>query len=808
MSGSLGAVYTSSLSSMDRSKKEFAVASHNIANASNKDASKINLNSTTRVIAGLPQGVDIASVSIFMDESLENSLLDKISKDSYNSTIKSLYTQATTYFGDPNDQSGLDVKVTNLFSSIEELSRNPSSSSLKLMAVESAASLSDTVSEIASNLQKLRLNIDYKLGTSIDELNSKLDYTYNTAVTMHAMPKGTLEVVDAQDKLRAAFEGIAEYFSLYRYQENNGSYKLFTTQGDTLMGDIKFFLKYEPLASVDSLINDIAFNPIKVSAVDGNNIDTNINQIILPGGKTGEIPIKYDTGSIGALLKMRDVEIPKLLDQLDLFAHSLKEQMNLVHNEGNGYPPPTVLTGSRAIKSDAALGFTGNFRLAVVDDNGNPYSNIDALTLDLSKLDSGGGAGHANFESIMQEINYHFGNKMCIDKSISLGNLSDIRLASLSKNISASGLLNLDFELDNKSNTGTTFNIVSVTATDALANNILGSFNNTSTSVSPGLTSRTGASGPSISLNLPASIDYPFTIDAQVQVNDGTTSYISTLRYIINSPQSNPINGFLDQRFAVSSKVNVIDPGIINNPSLTAPVISAYMVDDSGSTIAANSGVEGFLKIQSGSKSYHLAIDSLDSKHNGDAPTNQLATGLKFSAFFGLNDLFVRTDSGLNSLNAKNAAYFMGIRDDIKDNPSHLSKANLSQVNNFTDPTQAIYQYELTDGNNNVLEKFLDLARSNVFFVSAGGLSSTEVTLSQYASNIIGFAATQNYSVNFLAEQSSSVRNALQDKLQNLRGVDINEEMVNMIIFQQSFAASAKAIQTANRIYDILFEAF
>ncbi|MFN8912351.1 MAG: FlgK family flagellar hook-associated protein, partial [Alphaproteobacteria bacterium] len=203
MSGSLGAVYTSSLSSMDRSKKEFAVASHNIANASNKDASKINLNSTTRVIAGLPQGVDIASVSIFMDESLENSLLDKISKDSYNSTIKSLYTQATTYFGDPNDQSGLDVKVTNLFSSIEELSRNPSSSSLKLMAVESAASLSDTVSEIASNLQKLRLNIDYKLGTSIDELNSKLDYTYNTAVTMHAMPKGTLEVVDAQDKLRA-----------------------------------------------------------------------------------------------------------------------------------------------------------------------------------------------------------------------------------------------------------------------------------------------------------------------------------------------------------------------------------------------------------------------------------------------------------------------------------------------------------------------------------------------------------------------------------------------------------------------------
>jgi flagellar hook-associated protein FlgK len=29
-----------------------------------------------------------------------------------------------------------------------------------------------------------------------------------------------------------------------------------------------------------------------------------------------------------------------------------------------------------------------------------------------------------------------------------------------------------------------------------------------------------------------------------------------------------------------------------------------------------------------------------------------------------------------------------------------------------------------------------------------------------------------------------------------------------MIIFQQSFAASAKAIQTANRIYDILFEAF
>ena len=808
MSGSLGAVYTSSLSSMDRSKKEFAVASHNIANASNPSSSKITLNTTTSVIAGLPQGVDIASVSIFMDESLENSMLDKISKDSYNSTIKSIYNQATTYFGDPNDKSGLDVKVTNLFSAIEELSRNPSSSSLKLMTVESASSLSDKVSEIASNLQKLRLNVDYKIGTAVDDLNSKLDYAYNTAVSMYSMPKGTLEMVDAQDKLRAAFEDVAEYFSLYKYQEGNGSYKLFTTQGDTLMGDIKFFLKYEPLSSVDSLINNIPFNPIKVSSVDANNIDTNINQIILPGGLSGDIPMKYDTGTIGALLKMRDVEIPKLLEQLDLFAYSLKEQMNIVHNEGNGYPPPNILTGSRALKSDAALGFTGNVRLAVVDDTGNPYPNIDALTLNLSNLDSGNGAGHANFESIIQEINYHFGNRIAVDKSISLGNLNDIRLASLSQNITASGTLNLDFELDNKSNTSSTFNLLSVTATDSLSNNILGSFNNAPASIASGATSRTSASGTSISLNLPASINYPFTIDAQVQVNDGTTSYVSTLRYVINSPASDPINNYLNQRFAISAKVNAADPGTLNAAPFGAPIISAYMVDDTGSTIPANAGKAGFLKIQSASKSYHLAIDSMDSRHNGDSATNQVGTGLKFSAFFGLNDLFVRNDSQLNSLNTVNSAYYMGLRNDIKNNPSNFTKANLAQVTNFTTPSQPTFRYELTDGNNNVLEQFLDLARSNVFFVSAGGLPSTEVTLSQYASNIIGFAATQNHSVNFLAEQSATVRTALQDKLQNLRGVDINQEMVNMIVFQQSFAASAKAIQTANRIYDILFEAF
>jgi len=52
--------------------------------------------------------------------------------------------------------------------------------------------------------------------------------------------------------------------------------------------------------------------------------------------------------------------------------------------------------------------------------------------------------------------------------------------------------------------------------------------------------------------------------------------------------------------------------------------------------------------------------------------------------------------------------------------------------------------------------------------------------------------------------QSKTMREAFFDKIQGSRGVDVNEEMANMIIFQQSFSASAKALQYVKEIMDML----
>lgn len=799
-------VFTSALSSMDRSKAEFGLASHNIANAQEKDYAKITLNVSPSVVNGQTQGVFISSVSVNVDEVMETKLLEKISRESYDSTVSKYLTEATDLFGKPGSTDGLDKRISNAFGALDNLSRSPSSASMKQIAVIELGNLADTISQVAMDMQKLRLTVDTEISSSLSQLNNDLADVQEVLATVYGTPRGSIENVTAQEKLRVSLEGVAEYFELYKYQDDVGNYKVYTSQGDSLIGDVNYFLKYDPQNSLDAMIRGDKLNPVLLSAHDGNGKDMHVDQSMVYGDYSENIKNRYTSGKIGALLELRDKLLPKTLGQLDNLAKNIKEEFNKIHNNGAGYPPPNKLTGTNLVTRDQVLGFDGKIRVSVVDDNGISVSTVPSLDLDLSALDTGRGAGKANLQGILQEINYHFGDKIAADKSIALGNLKDIKLVSTNKTIDPSSAFVLDLELDNYSGTSSTVSIQSVVATDNLGNNILGSFNNTSFVAPTGANTRTGTAGPSVSLNLPAAINYPFTVDMQVSVNDGTTTSTSTLRYTIGNKTPDDFNGLLNQRYSVVDKVNVLDPGTINNPVLVGPAMLASIVREDTSTISTNSVEPGLLKFEAQEGGMRIVIDSLDSSHKGDMANNIFATNFNFSYFFGLNDLFVRKDDATNWNNTKNTAVWLSVRDDIKNDSGYLSRGKLKAMINNTNPSQPTYQYEVTTGDNDSTLEMLDLTRKAVYFQSAGSMGAAEMSLSDYAGNIMSFSVNQTSVHNLRAAQSSVVRGAISDRLQNLRGVDVNEEMANLVVFQQSFGASAKALQAAIELMDILLE--
>ena len=795
---------SSSLSGLNRSKQEFNLIAHNVANADDRDYSKLKLNTATKVFGNHVGGVEIVSISTRVDEVLQNRLYGKISADAYNQTIEGHYQGIIDEFGAPHSKFNLESRINNLFSALDDFSAAPSSSGLKKLTVIALEDLATSITGISNDLEQMRFQVDKEIYDAVIDINNLLYNAHTITKTLYTSGISSIEKVSSEEKLRLTLENLSQYFNLYNYIDDKGHYKIYTAQGDSLIGDVQYFLKYIPQTGVNNFIDGSPLNPVLLSGYDSGGNDLNINLEMVDGNSSEEIFNKYTTGKFGALLDVRDSIIPSLLNQLDTLAKNIKDSFNQAHNLGSSFNPPNTLTGTNLMTRDQTLGFNGQARIAIVDDAGDALMGIPSLKIDFDKLDTGLGAGKANLEGIIQEINYHFNQKLSQDKSITLGNIQDIRLVSSTKDFLPLQPVNLSIELDNYSQFNTNFSIVSATAQDLAGNNLLTSYNTSTFTSLPGTT----ANAQNLSLTLPSTLNYPFTISLRVNANDGILDHISTLNYVINPTSPNSINGLLNQRFAITDKLNPTEEGIVNLPILTSPALNASLVDIHNNTVPPFAELEGLLRLSTSQMGYHIVIDNMTSSQQGDINQNIIGSGYNFSYYTGLNDLFVRIDDPKNWNNLKNTSVFLDIRQDIKDNAGYLSQGTLVPTVDPNRPNVVTYQYHISQANDEVVKQMQAIADKNIYFGSAGGLPACETTINRYSSFIIGYVSSSYDNVKLNADETQSIRTALYDKLQNIRGVDINEEMANMIIFQQSFAASAKVIQTVREMMKTLLDTF
>jgi flagellar hook-associated protein 1 FlgK len=76
----------------------------------------------------------------------------------------------------------------------------------------------------------------------------------------------------------------------------------------------------------------------------------------------------------------------------------------------------------------------------------------------------------------------------------------------------------------------------------------------------------------------------------------------------------------------------------------------------------------------------------------------------------------------------------------------------------------------------------------------------------QYQALIQGLGS-QVQAVNNQVTAQTSVANAAQENLQSIVGVNTNDEMVQMLTFQQAYQASAKLVSTVDTMMQSLIQA-
>lgn len=159
--------------------------------------------------------------------------------------------------------------------------------------------------------------------------------------------------------------------------------------------------------------------------------------------------------------------------------------------------------------------------------------------------------------------------------------------------------------------------------------------------------------------------------------------------------------------------------------------------------------------------------------------------GASFSTFFGIGGTSGKVASGLVVSNTVNG------------NPAKMA---LAQVNlSATSPNPALVS---GDGSGGLAMS--DIANASITFPRAGLNGGGPSTLERYASDLAGQVG--NLAAN--AETNRTASEALLKEATNRRsateGVNLDEELINLTVYQQAYGASGRLIQAVKEMYDVL----
>lgn len=167
--------------------------------------------------------------------------------------------------------------------------------------------------------------------------------------------------------------------------------------------------------------------------------------------------------------------------------------------------------------------------------------------------------------------------------------------------------------------------------------------------------------------------------------------------------------------------------------------------------------------------------------------TQRGGTGVSLTAMFGL---------GQNYQMAQGAS--LTLRSSIATNPSSLALARLDLSS-----TTAIGDVVLASADNKGVLA-LQTAGASVKFPTAGFANGRTASLADYAASLVAGIGQRAAAAGNSAADAASLKAEVEERAIQHEGVNLDEELAAMMMFQQAYNAGARLITTAQKLYDEL----
>ena len=472
------------------------------------------------------------------------------------------------------------------------------------------------------------------------------------------------------------------------------------------------------------------------------------------GGITGiyagsfDITKEITSGELSGLISLRDTELQDMQTQLDELAFQITKQLNAVHNKGVNYPNTVYeMNGTRTFidgdKQTISLS-GGDVKIVLFNADGSEAFNV----------------------SLTAELDFTSGsiNEMCEKIQDWLQNAVDgPHLSGASVGLSQDGKLEIDLG-------ASTYSIA---------------FRDESSVLS-------GSEESSVSVGFDA--DGSGTID---QTYSGFSNFFGLNDFIVTSKKDSVyeseiissgslmgIKGKTTINF--SDTANGLNFGSIevsagDSLQTIADKINTTLVDEAGNQIVK----ADLVKEGSG---YRLRITNIDNNQMEITETTSTVNGVASGSI--LNRL------GLGISHAGYASE-LEVRSDILESPGLMNTGKIQ----YSSDTGS---YFLSDADNSLANEFAKVFTQPIDFGSAGSFSKITTTLSSYAASIVSGLATNLNDASSTTDYQTELVTTIYKKEQEISGVDLDEELSMLLVYQRSYSAAAKALTTSLEMLEML----
>ena len=219
-------------------------------------------------------------------------------------------------------------------------------------------------------------------------------------------------------------------------------------------------------------------------------------------------------------------------------------------------------------------------------------------------------------------------------------------------------------------------------------------------------------------------------------------------------------------------------------PSMTIGNIVSALNTAFGSAATFSLSSSGALTMAPGPSYAGYSLDV-----TGDT-TQRGSTGLSLSALFGLGTQQTVDQAASFSVNPA-----------IAQGDQALSFAT-GQIAPATTAGGTV----VTSGDASGLLALENLSNAQHTFPAAGGLNGETGTLGDYAASFYQDIATRTQTAQTSATAASGQLTDAQTRQSQASGVNLDEELSNMVLYQQAYAAGARVLQTADQVYQTLLQ--